>query len=121
MHRIRCCAAISIAPVSGVPKDAESAMTGPRNATLVLLASLLTACASDAIHIAQLNTGMTRAQVEEVQGKPEKVETSGNYTALRFGPDYHVILENDRVIAFGRGTLTRYPGTDRYFINENYP
>jgi hypothetical protein len=57
----------------------------------MLLASLLTACASDAIHIAQL------------------------------GPDYHVILENDRVIAFGRGTLTRYPGTDRYFINENYP
>lgn len=96
-------------------------MTRPRNATLILLASLLTACASDTIHIAQLNTGMTRAQVETVQGKPEKVETSGNFTALRFGPDYYVILENDRVIAFGQGTLTRYPGTDRYFINESYP
>ncbi len=61
MHRIRCRAAISIAPVSGVLKEAESAMTRPRNATLILLASLLTACESDTIHIAQLNTGMTRA------------------------------------------------------------
>ncbi len=49
------------------------------------------------------------------------METSGNFTALRFGPDYYVILENDPVIAFGQGTLTRYPGTDRYFINESYP
>jgi hypothetical protein len=29
-----------------------------------------------------------------------------------------VRLENDRVIAFGKGTLARYPGTDRYLINE---
>jgi hypothetical protein len=92
-----------------------------RIAALVLLAVWLTACEPKVIHLAQLNTGMTRAQVEEVQGKPDNVETSGNYTALRYGSDYHVILENGRVIAMGSGTLAKYPDTDRYFINESYP
>lgn len=87
----------------------------------VLLMVLLSGCASDAIHLAQLNTGMTRAQVEHVQGKPDKVETSGDYTALRYGNDFHVILRGDRVIAFGPGTVSQYPGTHRYFINESYP
>lgn len=32
-----------------------------------------------------------------------------------------VILRGDRVIAFGPGTLSQYPGTHRYFINESYP
>jgi len=85
------------------------------------LAGLLSGCASDAIHLAQLDTGMTRAQVEQVQGKPDRVESSGDYTALRYGSDFQVILRGDRVIAFGQGTLSRYPGTHRYFINESYP
>jgi hypothetical protein len=88
---------------------------------LVLLAGLLSGCASDAIHLAQLDAGMTRAQVEQVQGKADKVETSGDYTALRYGNDFQVILRGDRVIAFGPGTLSQYPGTHRYFINESYP
>jgi len=88
-------------------------------AAFILFASLLAGCASDAIVVEQLKAGMTRSQVEEVQGVPGKVETSGNYTALRYGPDYYVVLEHDRVIAFGQGTLSRYPGNDRYFINEN--
>lgn len=87
----------------------------------ILLAGLLVACASKAVHLAQLETGMTRAQVEDVQGKPDDVQTSGRYTALRYGKAYHVILHDDRVTAFGQGTLSRYPGTDRYFINETYP
>ena len=90
-------------------------------ATPLVLAVLLTACSQEVIHLAQLDTGMTRKQVEEVQGKPDEVQTSGNYTALRYGPDYYVILENDRVIATGSGKISRYPGTDRYFIDESYP
>lgn len=93
-------------------------MQTTRTTASILFACLLTACASEAIHIAQLNTGMTRAEVEEVQGVPDKVETSGDYTAMRYAPDFYVILEHDRVIAFGRGTVSQYPGTDRYFINE---
>ena len=92
-------------------------MSHKRTAALILFASLLAGCASDAIVIEQLKTGMTRSQVEEVQGVPEKVETSGSYTALRYGPDYYVALEHDRVIAFGQGTLARYPGNARCFIN----
>lgn len=92
-----------------------------RYATSLLVAMLLTSCAQEVIHLAQLNTGMSREQVEEVQGKPDEVQTSGNYTALRYGQDYYVIFENDRVIAMGSGKITRYPGTDRYFIDESYP
>ena len=84
---------------------------------LLVLAGLLSGCASEAIHLAQLDTGMTREQVEEVQGKPDEVESSGDYTALRYGKDFHVILRGDRVIAFGPGTVSQYPGTHRYFIN----
>ena len=90
-------------------------------AVLLILGVLLTACSQDVIHLAQLNAGMTRQQVEEVQGKPDEVQTSGNYTALRYGRDYYVILEDDRVIATGSGKITRYPGSDRYFIDESYP
>jgi len=96
-------------------------MMGVRTTALILLVLLLAACEQKVIHLAQLNTGMTRAQVEKVQGKPDKVETSGDYMALHYGPDYLVILENGRVIAMGQGTLEKYPDTDRYFINENYP
>lgn len=96
-------------------------MMHTRHAALILLAVLSTACEQKVMHLAQLNTGMTRAQVEDVQGKPDNVETSGNYTALRYGPDYHVIFENGRVVAMGRGTLEKYPDTGRYFINESYP
>jgi hypothetical protein len=87
----------------------------------ILVAVLLTACTDQVVRLGQLNTGMTRKQVEDVQGKPDKVETSGNYTALRYGNDYYVIFENDRAIAMGSGTISRYPGTDRFFINESYP
>ena len=81
-----------------------------------LLALFLTACASDALRVAQLEPGMTRAEVESVQGAPDQVETAGAYSALRHGKDYRVVLENDRVSAFGQGRITKYPGTDRYFI-----
>ena len=91
-----------------------------RTAALIVFAFLLADCASDAIVVHQLKAGMTRSQVEEVQGVAAKVETSGDYTALRYGPDYYVVLEHDRVIAFGQGTISRYPGSDRFFINENY-
>ena len=87
----------------------------------ILLAGIVSACASDALHVAQIDTGMTRAQVEQAQGKPDEVESSGDYTALRYGKQYYVILHRDRVVAFGQGRLSRYPGTDRYFINESYP
>jgi hypothetical protein len=53
--------------------------------------------------------------------KPDEVQSSGDYTALRYGKDFHVILRGDRVIAFGPGTVSQYPGTHRYFINESYP
>lgn len=96
-------------------------MKHTQSAVLLLLTVLLTACSQDVIHLAQLDTGMTRKQVEEIQGKPDEVQTSGNYTALRYGPDYYVILEDNRVIATGSGKITRYPGTDRYFIDESYP
>ncbi|TFH47715.1 MAG: hypothetical protein E4H01_07770 [Lysobacterales bacterium] len=92
-----------------------------RMTALIVLAALLMACAQEVIHLAQLDTGMTRKQVEEVQGKPDNVKISGNYTALRYGPNYFVILDNDRVIAMGVGTIAKYPGTDRYFIDESYP
>jgi len=92
-----------------------------RKMTMLMFALLLSACSQTVIHLEQLNAGMTRAEVEKVQGKPANVETSGNFTALRYGTHYYVILENDRVIATGSGTLVKYPGTDRYFINENYP
>ena len=94
-------------------------MNRARILAFILFVFLLKACASDVVPIAQLDTGMTRAQVEEVQGEPEKIESSGDYTALSYKPDFCVILENDRVIAFGRGTIGQYPGTDRYFINAN--
>lgn len=96
-------------------------MNMSRMACSMVCALLLAGCASDALRIAQLETGMTRAEVEEAQGVPDKVETSGNYSALRYGKQYHVILENDRVIAFGEGRLAKYPGTDRYFINQSDP
>ena len=92
-----------------------------KSAILLILALLSTACSQDVIHLAQLDTGMTRQQVEEVQGKPDEVQSSGKYTALRYGQDYYVILEDDRVIATGSGKITRYPGSDRYFIDESYP
>lgn len=88
---------------------------------LVLLMGILLGCAPKPIHIAQLNTGMTRVQVEDVQGKPVDVEKSGNYEALRYDPDFIVILENDSVIAFGRGKLHKYPGSDRFFIDQTSP
>ena len=95
-------------------------MIHARIAASILIAVLCTACSQPVIRLGELNAGMTRKQVEDVQGKPDKVETSGNYTALRYGPNYYVILEDDRVIAMGSGTLARYPGTNRYFINESY-
>lgn len=94
---------------------------GRRRIGPALLALMLAGCASDALHIAQLERGMTRSQVETLQGEPEEVKTSGDYSALRYGKAYWVILENERVIAFGQGTLAKYPGTDRYFVNESSP
>lgn len=88
---------------------------------VVVLAAVLVACSSKPIHIAQLNTGMTRAQVEAVQGKPVEDHKAGDYEALRYDPNFIVILENDRVIAFGEGRLVKYPGTDRFFIDQTSP
>jgi hypothetical protein len=87
---------------------------------LIFSAVLLMGCSPQVIHLAQLNAGMTRAQVEDVQGQPDTVETSGEYTAMRYGTNYWVILEKNIVIATGSGTLDKYPGTNRYFINESY-
>lgn len=92
-----------------------------RRALPALLALMLAACASDTVRHAQLEPGMTRAVVEKIEGTPDQVETSGAYTAIRYGKAYWVILENDKVIAFGQGTIAKYPGTDRFFINESYP
>jgi len=101
-------------------RDVDVAMNHARITASILIAVLATACTDQVVRLGELNTGMTRKQVEDVQGTPDKVETSGNYTALRYGPNYYVILENDRVIAMGSGTISRYPGTNRYFINESY-
>lgn len=87
----------------------------------ILILGLLAGCASDPVDVLQLNTGMTRAQVEDLRGKPASAETSGDYTALHYPPSYYVILENDRVIAFGEGTLKRYPDSNRYFIVQTDP
>lgn len=87
----------------------------------MLLIALLVSCAPKPVHIAQLESGMTRAEVEAVQGKPVKVQTSGDYTALAYHPDFHVILERGRVIAFGRGRLAKYAGSDRFLIIESSP
>jgi len=96
-------------------------MISRRSWLVVVLATAVFGCAQKPIHFAQLNTGMTRAQVEAVQGKPVKVEKAGNYEALRYDPDFLVILENDRVIAFGEGKLVKYSGTDRFFIEQTSP
>ena len=88
---------------------------------IVLLAGMVLGCESKPVHIAQLNTGMTRAQVEDVQGKPVSVEKSGDYEALQYHPNFIVILENDRVISFGEGKLMKYPQSDRFFINQTSP
>jgi hypothetical protein len=95
--------------------------TRPGTLTMILFLGLLVGCASDAVHMAQFKTGMTRAQVEAAQGKPDGVETSGDFTALHYQPSYYVILEKDRVIAFGQGSLKRYPDSDRYFIVQTDP
>jgi hypothetical protein len=87
----------------------------------VLLAGVVFGCTPKPVHIAQLNTGMTREQVEAVQGKPVNVEKAGDYEALQYHPNFIVILENDRVIAFGEGKLVKYPGSDRFLIEQTSP
>ena len=93
----------------------------PGIACAVLLAGVLVGCSSKPVHIAQLNTGMTRAEVEAVQGKPVEVQKAGTYEALHYESDFIVILESDQVIAFGRGKVVKYPGTDRFFIEQTTP
>lgn len=87
----------------------------------IVLAALMAGCATDAHQAAQLAVGMTREQVEHLRGSPARVQSSGAYTALQYGTDYHVVLRNDRVVAFGTGTVSRYPGTHRFFIEQSDP
>ena len=92
-----------------------------RAACAVLIVAAALGCAPTPVHIAQLDTGMTRAEVEAAQGKPVDVQKAGAYEALRYDPDFIVILENDRVIAFGNGKLVKYPDSDRFLIEQTSP
>lgn len=86
-----------------------------------LMVAVVQACAPKPVHIEQINTGMTRAEVEAVQGKPVDVQKAGAYEALSYPPNFIVILENDRVIAFGEGKLRKYPDSNRFIIDQTSP
>jgi hypothetical protein len=86
----------------------------------MITAVLLAGCAYDGLMVVQIEPGMTKKQVEHAQGKPDNVRVAGKYQALTYRKDdqqYHVVLENDKGIEFGRGTLSQYPGSDRFFID----
>jgi len=90
-----------------------------RRSVLVITAGLLAGCAYGGLNIVPIKLGMSRKQVESAQGKPDSVKVAGKYQALTYrkdGQQYHVVLENDKVIDFGPGRLAQYPDSDRFFV-----
>lgn len=66
--------------------------------------------------IKYLNIDMPRSEVIEVLGRPDGVQMSGEYEALKYAhrlvtgwawdrADYNVILKNDRVVEYGIGMV----------------
>ena len=91
-----------------------------RMVILAITVALLTGCAYDGLKIVQIEPGMTKEQVEQAQGKPDSVKVAGKYQALTYRKNdqqYHVILHDGKVIEFGPGRLSQYPGSDRFFID----
>jgi hypothetical protein len=80
-----------------------------------LLLLVLSACATGE-KISRLDAGMSKQQVIDMLGRPDGFQAAGDYEALTYTnrlisgwswdrADYHVILENNRVIQYGAGTV----------------
>ena len=83
--------------------------------TGVLISVFLLACATGE-KITRLGAGMSKQQVIDTPGCPDGFRTSGEYEALTYTnrlisgwswdrADYHVILQNGRVVQYGAGTV----------------
>lgn len=77
---------------------------------------VLSACATTGEKMKRLNSGMTREDVVGVLGRPDGVQTSGDYEALKYShrmvtgwawdrADYNVILKDGRVVEYGTGEV----------------
>ncbi|MDE0085117.1 MAG: hypothetical protein OXU23_05355 [Candidatus Poribacteria bacterium] len=85
-------------------------------ALIICIAFLLTACATTGEKIKHLNIDMTRAEVINVLGRPDGVQKSGEYEALKYAhrlvtgwawdrADYNFILKNGKVVEYGPGEV----------------
>ncbi len=86
----------------------------------VLLAILLAACTTGE-RMGSVSYGMTREQVIAVLGPPSGGQRSGNTEAITYvnrlisgwswdRADYHVILTDGQVTAYGPGVVRQNPG-----------
>ena len=77
---------------------------------------LLSACATGQVVHNDINQGMTRQQVVEVLGRPDGVQTAGQYEAFEYAnrlisgwswdrADYYVVLQNGVVTSYGPGQV----------------
>jgi hypothetical protein len=75
----------------------------------------------------QLREGMTRSQVEDVLGRPDGYRREGSVEALTYSnrfmsgwdwdkADYHILLTNDRVTAYGAGQIRQAPGVSTLLL-----
>ena len=84
---------------------------------IILITFVLTSCAmTTGEKIKHLNIGMTRTEVVKMLGRPDGVQKSGKYEALKYAhrlvtgwawdrADYNVILKDGKVIEYGPGEV----------------
>ena len=84
---------------------------------IILITFVLTSCAiTTGEKIKHLNIGMTRAEVVKMLGRPDGVQKSEEYEALKYAhrlvtgwawdrADYNVILKEGRVVEYGPGEV----------------
>ena len=85
--------------------------------SIILGTFVLTSCAmTTGEKIKHLNIGMTRTEVVKMLGRPDGVQKSGEYEALKYAhrlvtgwawdrADYNVILKDGKVIEYGPGEV----------------
>lgn len=84
------------------------------------LGAALSACTTGQ-NFSDLSEGMTKEQVIAKVGRPDGFQRSGTYEALKYTnlfvsgwkwdrADYYVILKDDRVMAYGPGSVRQSDG-----------
>lgn len=85
-----------------------------------VLMLLATACTTGE-KISDIHEGMSRAEVDELLGKPDGFRRDGNFVGYTYSnrlisgwsydrADYHVIFENDRAVQWGAGEVRQGTG-----------